>query len=261
MPRRLIEEAFPLQKVSKDSADEQEVNYGRPNGLHYWPARRPLAACRAVTIATLLPDPADAPEIIKVEYTRLSGSLLPDKQRDYLCELIESLTRWGDENGHGDWDDRDQMGRWVNKLRIARELILTAYNGRPPKVLDMFAGGGAIPLEAMRLGCEVTANDYNPVAWFILKCTLEYPQRLAGKTYPLPKLDLCEYPDLKRGDLADHIRLWGQWVLGKRPQRPCALLPCDKRKANGRLSLGTNHSLSRSKMWRNDSVAQDALGL
>ena len=110
MPRRLIEEAFPLQKVSKDSADEQEVNYGRPNGLHYWPARRPLAACRAVTIATLLPDPADAPEIIKVEYTRLSGSLLPDKQRDYLCELIESLTRWGDENGHGDWDDRDQMG-------------------------------------------------------------------------------------------------------------------------------------------------------
>ena len=73
--------------------------------------------------------------------------------------------------------------------------------------------GGAIPLEAMRLGCEVIANDYNPVAWFLLKCTLEYPQRLAGKTHPLPDLNLNERPDLTRNDLADHVRLWGQWVL------------------------------------------------
>ena len=214
MPRRLIEEAFPLQKVSEDSIHEQEVNHGRPNGLHYWPARRPLAACRAVTIATLLPDPADAPEIMKREYTRLSGSPLPDKQREYLCDdLIASLTRWGDENGHGDWNEKDQKGRWLNKLRIARELIQMAYDGAPPKVMDMFAGGGAIPIEAMRLGCQVTASDYNPVAWFILKCTLEYPQRLAGKTHPLPELNLCEFPDLKGKDLAAHVRLWGQWVL------------------------------------------------
>ena len=213
MPRRLIEEAFPLQKVSEDSIHEQEVNHGKPNGLHYWPARRPLAACRAVTIATLLPDPADAPETMKEEYTRLSGSPLPDKQRIYLCKLISSLTRWGDENGQADWDEKDRKGRWLNKLRIARELICIAYNGRSPKVMDMFAGGGAIPLEAMRLGCEVIANDYNPVAWFILKCTLEYPQRLAGKIHRLPDLNLDERPDLKNGDLADHIRLWGQWVL------------------------------------------------
>ena len=77
----------------------------------------------------------------------------------------------------------------------------------------MFAGGGAIPLEAMRLGCDVTAIDYNPVAWFILKCTLEYPQRLAGKTHPLPELSLVERPFLKKGDLANHVCLWGQWVL------------------------------------------------
>lgn len=213
MPRRLIEEAFPLKKVSADSKYEKNVNHGHISTLHIWPARRPLAACRAVAIATLLPDPDGAPDAVKREYTRLSGSPLPDKQRDYLCELIESLTRWGDENGHGDWDDRDQVGRWVNKLRIARELIQTAYNGHPPKVLDMFAGGGAIPLEAMRLGCEVTANDYNPVAWFILKCTLEYPQRFAGTTLPLPDLNLNETPDLGGGNLADHVRLWGQWVL------------------------------------------------
>ncbi|MYG08283.1 DUF1156 domain-containing protein [Candidatus Poribacteria bacterium] len=214
MPRRLIEEAFPLQKVSADSKHEKNPRPGHISSLHFWPARRPLAACRAVTIATLLPDPADAPEKMKAEYTRLAGSPLPDKQRDYLCNtLIASLTRWRDENGHGDWDAKDTKGRWVNKLRIARELILMAYNGAPPKVLDMFAGGGAIPLEAMRLGCKAIANDYNPVAWFILKCTLEYPQRLAGKTHPLPDLDLDEKPDLKNGDLADHVRLWGQWVL------------------------------------------------
>ena len=213
MPRRLIEEAFPLQKVSEDSKHEQKVSQGRPHSLHYWPARKPLAVCRAVTLAALLPDPADAPETMKVEYTRLSGSPLPDKQRDYLCDLISSLTRWGNENGEVDWEEKDQKGRWLNKLRIARELIQIAYNGRLPKVMDMFAGGGAIPLEAMRLGCQVIANDYNPVAWFILKCTLEYPQRLAGKTYQLPELALVEHPFLKKGDLADHVYLWEQWVL------------------------------------------------
>ena len=214
MPRRLIEEAFPLQKVSEDSKHEKRVNHGHISSLHVWPARRPLAACRAVTIATLLPDPADAPPKMKAEYTRLSGSPLPERQREYLCnDLIASLTRWGDENGQGDWDKKDQRGRWLNKLRIARELILMAYNGHPPKVMDMFAGGGAIPLEAMRLGCEAIANDYNPVAWFILKCTLEYPQRLTGKTTPIPELELSEMPDLKNDDLADHVRLWGQWVL------------------------------------------------
>ena len=214
MPRRLIEEAFPLKKVSEDSKHEKRVSYGLIPSLHTWPARRPVAACRATAIATLLPDPADAPEKMKAEYTRLSGSPLPDKQRDYLCNtLIASLTRWRDENGHGDWDAKDTKGRWVNKLRIARELILMAYNGQPPKVLDMFAGGGAIPLEAMRLGCKAIANDYNPVAWFILKCTLEYPQRLAGKTHPLPDLVLDEKPDIGNGDLVDHVRLWGQWIL------------------------------------------------
>ena len=213
MPRRLIEEAFPLKEVSKHSKHEKNINNGHISSLHVWPARRPLAACRAVTIATLLPDPADASEKLTAEYERLSGSPLPEKQREYLCELITALMPWGDENGKGDWDRKDNKGRWLNKLRIARELILMAHDGVPPKVLDMFAGGGAIPLESMRLGCEAVANDYNPVAWFILKCTLEYPQRLAGKSYPLPDLNLSEKPNVKKGYLADHVRFWGQWVL------------------------------------------------
>ena len=215
MPRRLIEEAFPLQKVSTDSKHEKNVRHGHISTLHIWPARRPLAACRAVTIATLLPDPGDAQQTMKDEYERFSGSPIADRQRKYLCDLIESLTRWGTEDGGAEWDAKDQKGRWLNKLRIARELILKANGGEPPHIMDMFAGGGAIPLEAMRLGCKVTANDYNPVAWFLLKCTLEYPQRLAGKTHPIPEIALAEQPELKTEDLAAHVRLWGQWVLEK----------------------------------------------
>ena len=123
-----------------------------------------------------------------------------------------------------------------------REEIKKAYGGRAPRVLDPFAGGGAIPLEAMRLGCEATAIDINPVAWFILKCTLEYPQKLAGQVRPLPKFAV-ESPEFmeaylkgtgklsktqaakelvkyQRGlfpppeaDLAWHVRAWGWWVL------------------------------------------------
>ena len=78
-----------------------------------------------------------------------------------------------------------------------REEIRKAYGGRAPKILDPFAGGGAIPLAAMRLGCEVVANDLNPVAWFILKCTLEYPQRLAGEVLPQKSTDF--YPKLLSG--------------------------------------------------------------
>ena len=73
--------------------------------MHYWPASRPIAVCSAVTIATLLPDPADAPEKMKIGIcTNFPGHHLSEKQREYLCDLITSLTRWSTENGHGDWD-------------------------------------------------------------------------------------------------------------------------------------------------------------
>ena len=77
-------------------------------------------------------------------------------------------------------------------ISLLRIRIRETYGNRAPRVLDPFAGGGAIPLEAMRLGWEAAAIDINPVAWFILKCTLDYPRRLAGATLPLP--------DFVRGD-------------------------------------------------------------
>lgn len=193
--RRLIEETFPLKEVSEHSKHEKNVRHGHISTLHIWPARRPLAASRAAIIAALMPDPGN------------------EEERQKLNKKIASITKWKTENGPA--------------LDFFREEIRKAYDGRPPRVLDMFAGGGAIPLEAMRLGCDVTAIDYNPVAWFILKCTLEFPQRLAGKTWPMPKtegrgkkaegagqlsLGLAQ-PGGKQGDLADHVRYWGKWVL------------------------------------------------
>ena len=182
--KRLIEVAFPLKQASLDSVHEKNVRHGHISTLHIWPARRPLAASRAALIATLLPDPGDA-EKRKAILERMAGRVVEKIERKRLngrvVERVKEVTEggilhWGRENG----PDLD----WF------RDEIRKAYGGRAPKVLDPFAGGGAIPLEAMRLGCEVTAMDINPVAWFILKCTLEYPQRLAGQTRPLPAFAL-----------------------------------------------------------------------
>ncbi len=252
-PKRLIEVDFPLEQVSLDSVHEKNVRHGHISTLHIWPARRPLAACRAALIATLLPDPGNAEER-KAIYRRMAGTVVetikPEKKNGKTVEKRRRETRdgilhWGRENG----PDLD----WF------RDKIREAYGGRAPKVLDPFAGGGAIPLEAMRLGCEVTANDLNPVAWFILKCTLEYPQKLAGQTRPLPdfalqdrdfmesflkargykgaalrrelaKLHLDEdgrvaepeliyHKPLLDADLAWQVRAWGRWVLAQARKR------------------------------------------
>ena len=248
-PKRLIEVAFPLKQVSLDSVHEKNVRHGHISTLHIWPARRPLAASRAALIATLLPDPGDA-EDRKDILERMAGRVTEKVERKHVNgrmvekvkeETTGGILHWGRENGPD--------------LEWFRDQIRQAYGGRAPKVLDPFAGGGAIPLEAMRLGCEVTAMDINPVAWFILKCTLEYPQKLAGQTRPLPDFaladrefmesflkskgfkgarlktflkrfghgkgegtqlgDFSEYDSLVETDLAWHVRAWGRWVLAQ----------------------------------------------
>ena len=228
---RLIEVAFPLKQASLNSVHEKNVRHGHISTLHIWPARRPLAACRAALIATLLPDPGDEEERRKL-LERIGGRIVRRTKRkdgqDVVVEETEGgVLHWGQESS----PDMD----WF------RAEIRRVYGDRAPKVLDPFAGGGAIPLEAMRLGCEATAIDINPVAWFILKCTLEYPQKLAGLTRPLPHFAvdspvfMAEYNkkalgltgkrlqkaaqqtltglDTPEADLAWHVRAWGWWVL------------------------------------------------
>src|SRR5437867_3686317 len=234
---RLIEHAFPLKQASIDSVHEKNVRHGHLSTLHIWPARRPLAACRAALIATLLPDPENKEEREKI-LEKLAGRVVKVTKKKKLPggkveeleveETVGGILHWGRESGPD--------------LEWFRQKIQEAYGGRAPRVLDPFAGGGAIPFEAMRLGCEVTAMDINPVAWFILKCTLEYPQRLAGQHRPLPQFAL-ESPEFMEGffkgtgkltkkqlernlqavqanlfpppdvDLAWHVRAWGWWVL------------------------------------------------
>jgi adenine-specific DNA methylase len=174
---RLIEHAFPLRQASIDSVHEKNVRHGHLSTLHIWPARRPLAASRAALLATLLPDPG-TPEGRKELCEKIGGTLKPgkpDKEGRIKDETDGGILRWKRET------EKRELLDWF------RQQIRKANGGRAPKVLDPFAGGGAIPLEAMRLGCEVTAADLNPVAWFILKCTLEYPQKLAGEKRPLPE--------------------------------------------------------------------------
>ena len=172
---RLIEHAFPLRQASIDSVHEKAVRHGHISTLHIWPARRPLAASRAALLATLLPDPG-TPEGRKELCEKIGGKLTTQTDKEgRVKEVTEGgILRWKRES------ENEAVIEWF------RQEICKANGGRAPKVLDPFAGGGAIPLEAMRLGCEVTAADLNPVAWLILKCTLEYPQKLAGQTQPLP---------------------------------------------------------------------------
>ncbi len=184
---RLIEVAFPLKQTSLDSVHEKNVRHGHISTLHIWPARRLLAACRAALIATLLPDPGDKEERDRL-LERLAGHVVQKtKKRKLPSGKIEEVVTEETEGGILHWGRESGPD-----LAYFREKIREAYGGRAPKVLDPFAGGGAIPLEAMRLGCEATAADINPVAWFILKCTLEYPQRLVGQTRPLPDFALAD---------------------------------------------------------------------
>ena len=178
---RLIEHAFPLRQASLDSVHEKSVRHGHISTQHIWPARRPLAACRAALLATLLADPG-TPEKRRELCEKIGGRLIEEKDKDgRLKEATEGgILHWKRET-----ENRAVLDEFRTEIR-------KSYGDRAPKVLDPFAGGDAIPLETMRLGCEVTAADLNPVAWLILKCTLEYPQKLAGHTRPLPEFILCD---------------------------------------------------------------------
>ena len=173
--RRLIESVFPLKETSINSVHEKNVCHGHISTLHVWPARRPLAASRAVLLATLLDDPGE--EGRKDLLLRIAGNAVKKmSERGDKETTTGGILHWGRESS-------PELARLRGEVR-------EAYGGRAPKVLDPFAGGGAIPLEAMRLGCEVTASDINPVAWFILRCTLHYPRLMAGKTQ-LYRISLC----------------------------------------------------------------------
>lgn len=185
--RRFIEESFPVKEVGIESAREKNIRHGHISTLHIWWARRPLASSRATNYAALIPASENVDEWNKTR------------------EFIINFSKW--ENS------LDQ-----SMIKKAREDILKAYGGKPPKVLDPFGGGGAIPLEALRLGCETYSNDLNPVAVLIQKCTLEYPQKYGKKIVVQEKpsglfkgKDNCSEKEIN--PLLEDVKKWGNWVL------------------------------------------------
>jgi adenine-specific DNA methylase len=177
--RRFIEETFPVREISEESAKEKSIRQGHISTLHIWWARRPLASSRATTFAALTP-------ASKNDYEE-------QKEKDFIVRL----SKW-----------ENSLDKSI--LEEARKILLNANGGNPPKVLDPFAGGGALPLEALRLGCETYASDYNPVATLILKCTLEYPQKYSEAKLK-SKYGLVS--DKRKNDLLENVRKWGKWVL------------------------------------------------
>jgi len=172
--KRLAEVDFPIAVVSRHSAREKSIRHGHPSTLHLWWARRPLAACRAMLLALLLPDPCDehCPEEFKAAARRtLLGLPARPGRWDSEVRSDEGLRKVLLEfiGDFANWDNAANAGY----LACGRGLVKAAHRDETPLVVDPFAGGGAIPLEALRLGCDAFASDLNPVACLILKVLLE----------------------------------------------------------------------------------------
>ena len=204
------------------------MHHGHISTLHIWWARRPLAACRAFLYASLVDDPAT------------------DAEREALLREVADLASW-DAVRHPDKVVRaeNEGGSGLTGtalLERARERILRDNDGAAPKLLDPFAGGGAIPLEGLRLGCEVEASDLNPVAVLILKGTLEYPQKY-GQPDSRPVRTTSARRDAadlqsgfgggegaeayRRNPLAADVRYWGNWMLERARKELAAFYPPD----------------------------------
>lgn len=162
MSKKLIEVALPLEAINTAAAHEKMPGIGaHPRGLHLWWARRPFVAARAVIWSSLVDDPSAHPELYPTEEAQ-------NAERQRLFGILEKLVKWENSND-------------PEVLAAAKAEILRSTNNNPPALLDPFAGGGAIPLEAQRLGLEAHAHDLNPVAVMINKAMIEIPPRFAGQ--------------------------------------------------------------------------------
>lgn len=159
--KKLIEVALPLAVINAESAREKSIRHGHPSTLHLWWARRPLAAARAVLWASLVDDPSAHPDKFPSEENQ-------QVERKRLFDILERLVPWEASND-------------PKILSEARAEILSSCDGDVPTILDPFAGGGTIPVEALRLGLPTFAGDLNPVAVLIQRAMLEVPQRFAGR--------------------------------------------------------------------------------
>ena len=196
--KRLAEVDFPIAVVSKHAAREKSIRHGHPSTLHLWWARRPLASSRAVLLALLLPDPCDAccPETFKRQAQEILSAVRQPPESD---EELRKALLWF-IGAFANWD----MAAHPTYLQVGRSLVQAAYGEEAPLVVDPFAGGGSIPLEALRLGCEAFASDLNPVACLILKVMLEDIPRYGPKLADELRRVGGEIKAAAEKELADH---------------------------------------------------------
>ncbi len=192
--KKLIEVALPLEEINKQSAREKSIRHGHPSTLHLWWARRPLAAARAVIWSSLVDDPSAHPEQFPTEEEQ-------SRERERLFDILRNLVVWENSNDEA-------------VLNKAKAEIMKSTGGNPPALLDPFAGGGAIPLEAQRLGLEAHAHDLNPVAVTINKAMIEIPPRFAGRSPVNPEAQASPVQAAWRraAGLAEDVRYYGEWM-------------------------------------------------
>lgn len=214
--KKLIEVALPLETINAESAREKSIRHGHPSTLHLWWARRPLAAARAVIWSSLVDDPSSHPEEFPTEEAQ-------NAERQRLFGILEKLVVWENSNDE-------------ELLKAAKAEIMKSTDNDPPALLDPFTGGGAIPLEAQRLGLKAYASDLNPVAVMINKAMIEIPPRFAGKPPVNPdsrlRMDTGAYKGAQ--GLADDVRYYGQWMKDEAFARIGRLYPKVKVPRTGR---------------------------
>lgn len=205
--KKLIEVALPLDAINAASAREKSIRHGHPSTLHLWWARRPLAAARAVIWASLVDDPSSHPEEFPTEEAQ-------NAERQRLFKILENLVVWENSN------NQDVLG-------AAKAEIRKSMGDTPLKLLDPFAGGGAIPLEAQRLGLEAYAQDLNPVAVTINKAMIEIPPLFAGQAAVNPEAQSRKAMEVWSGNngLAADVEYYGRWMRDEAYKRIGKLYP------------------------------------
>lgn len=241
--RRLIEDYLPIQAIVAEASREKSIRKGHISTLHLWWARRPLVACRAAVYGALVPAerfrPKNGPEekrdsLMRANIAKFLKRLCryprgskPEEKADIdraIKEAQKNILEANAERLSRELIEARRTGkwpRWIKELNWPQDKMevtladIEAGRAPRPKVLDMFAGGGSIPLEALRLGCEAYALDLNPVAYIIELCTLVYPQKYVkpdsnarGMTGPKNEKGQSTW-----GGLAEEVRYWGNWVL------------------------------------------------
>lgn len=221
-PRKLIEVALPLDAINEAAAREKSIRHGHPSTLHLWWARRPLAAARAVIFAQLVNDPSWKWELEhpgEIPPNNIKASWAASRNR--LFAIIKDLVKWENTTNeavlqkaraeiHKSWRETCEL----NKDHPQAAELFAA--DKLPAFHDPFAGGGALPLEAQRLGLEAYASDLNPVAVLINKSMIEIPPRFAGRSPVNPALrsNRAAWSQQWSGaqGLAEDVRYYGQWM-------------------------------------------------